>query len=49
MQIEVRDVGLICGSGRSLEDSIITIVTYSSILAWRILWAEEPGRLQSTE
>ena len=21
--------------------------TYSSILAWRILWAEEPGRLQS--
>ena len=21
--------------------------TYSSILAWRILWTEEPGRLQS--
>ena len=21
--------------------------THSSILAWRILWAEEPGRLQS--
>ena len=23
------------------------IVTYSSILAWRMLWTEEPGRLQS--
>ena len=24
-----------------------TVVTYSSILAWRIPWTEEPGRLQS--
>ena len=24
------------------------IVTHSSILAWKIPWAEEPGRLQST-
>ena len=24
------------------------MATHSSILAWRILWAEEPGRLQST-
>ena len=23
--------------------------THSSILAWRILWTEEPGRLQSME
>ena len=23
------------------------MVTHSSILAWRISWAEEPGRLQS--
>ena len=22
------------------------MATYSSILAWRILWTEEPGRLQ---
>ena len=22
--------------------------THSSILAWKILWTEEPGRLQST-
>ena len=22
------------------------MVTYSSILAWRVLWREEPGRLQ---
>ena len=24
------------------------MATHSSILAWRIPWAEEPGRLQST-
>ena len=32
------------GSGRSLEEGM---VTHSSILAWRIPWTEEPGRLQS--
>ena len=25
------------------------MATHSSILAWRISWAEEPGRLQSKE
>ena len=25
------------------------MVTHSSILAWRIPWTEEPGRLQSME
>ena len=25
------------------------LATHSSILAWRIPWAEEPGRLQSME
>ena len=25
------------------------IATHSSILAWEILWTEEPGELQSTE
>jgi len=29
----------------SLEEDM---ATYSSILAWRIPWIEEPGRLQST-
>ena len=24
------------------------MTTHSSILAWKILWTEEPGRLQST-
>ena len=24
------------------------MVTHSSTLAWKILWTEEPGRLQST-
>ena len=25
------------------------VATHSSILAWKILWIEEPGRLQSME
>ena len=25
------------------------MATHSSILAWRILWTEDPGRLQSVE
>ena len=30
------------------EDSLEKeMATHSSILAWRILWTEEPGRLQS--
>ena len=32
----------------SLEDPLEEeMATYSSILAWKILWREEPGRLQS--
>ena len=32
----------------SLEDPLEKeMATHSSILAWRILWTEEPGRLQS--
>ena len=38
------DPGLILGSGGSLEKGMST---HSSILAWRILWTGEPGRLQS--
>ena len=38
------DLGLIPGSGRSLEKGL---VTHASILAWRIPWTEEPGGLQS--
>ena len=30
--------------GRSLEEGM---ATHSSILAWRIPWTKEPGRLQS--
>ena len=41
---DIRDVGSIPGSGRSLEEGM---VTNSRILAWRILWTEEPGGLQS--
>ena len=38
------DPGSILGSGRSLEKEM---ATHSSILAWKIPWTEEPGRLQS--
>ena len=37
---DVRDMGSIPGSGRSLEKGM---ATHSSILAWRIPWTEEPG------
>ena len=40
---DVRDTGLIPGSKNTLEEGT---VTHSSILAWRIRWTEEPGRLQ---
>ena len=36
------DPGLISGSGRYLKKEMATL---SSILAWRIPWTEEPGRL----
>ena len=41
---DIRDIGLIPGSEDPLEEDM---ATYSSILAWRIPWTEEPGRLQS--
>ena len=41
---DIRDADLISGSGRSPG---VGHVTYCSILAWRIPWTEEPGRLQS--
>ena len=47
---DIRDAGLIPGLGRSLgcEDLLEEgIATHSSIFAWRILWTEEPRRLQS--
>ena len=41
---DIRDVGLIPGLGRSLEEEM---ATHSSIRAWRIPWTGEPGGLQS--
>ena len=38
------DLGSIPGLGTSLEKEM---ATHSSILAWRIPWTEESGRLQS--
>ena len=43
---DVRDSGSVPGLGRSLEEGM---ETHSSILAWRIPWAEEPGGLQPME
>ena len=34
----------VAGSGKSLEEEM---ATHSSILAWKIPWAEKPGKLQS--
>ena len=38
-----EDPGLITGSGRSPGEEN---ATHSSILAWKIPWTEDPGRLQ---
>ena len=40
----VGDPGSIPGLGRSLEKEM---ATHSSTLVWKIVWMEEPGRLQS--
>ena len=40
---DTRDTGLIPGSEDPLEEGM---ATHSSILAWRISWIEEPGRLR---
>ena len=39
---DVRDVGLIPGSGRSLGGGHGSLLQY---FAWRIPWTEEPGGL----
>ena len=41
---DLRDAGSIPGPGRALEEEV---AAHSSTLAWRILWTEEPGGLQS--
>ena len=41
---DTGDEGLILGSGKSLKEEM---ATHSSILAWKILWTEEPDGLQS--
>lgn len=41
---DIRDMGFIPGSRRSPEEGG---QTHSSILVWRIMWTEVPGRVQS--
>ena len=43
---EAGDTCLILGREDALEEEM---ATHSSMLAWRIPWTEEPGRLQSME
>ena len=38
-----RDAASIPGLGRSLEKEM---ATHSNVVAWEILWTEEPGELQ---
>ena len=40
---DLRESGLIPGQEDPLEEGR---ATHSSILAWKITWTEEPGRLQ---
>ena len=42
---DMRDMGSIPGSGRSLEEGM---ATPSNVLAWRVPGTEEPGGLRST-
>ena len=43
---DIRDITLVQSLGQ--EDLLEKgMATHSSILAWRILWTEEPGRIQS--
>ena len=44
---DIGDVGSIPGFGRSPGEG--GMAAHSSVLAWRIQWIEEPGRLQSME
>ena len=44
--INARDVGSVLGLENPLQEEI---ATHSSILAEKIPWTEEPGRLQSME
>ena len=41
---DIRDLGSIPGLGRSPGEGM---AIHSSILAWRIPWPEDPGRLYS--
>ena len=41
---DARDLGSIPGLGKSPGEEM---ATHSSILAWKIPWTEDPGRLSS--
>ena len=43
---DIRDTGSILGQEAPLEKEM---ATHSSILAWKVPWTEEHGRLQSVE
>ena len=43
----VRDVGSIPGQEDPLEEEMVAHYSTGKIVAWRIPWTEESGRLQS--
>jgi len=47
LSASVGDMGFIPGSGRSPAEGNYQRKFHSGILACKILWTEEPGRLQS--
>jgi len=44
MQVDVRDTGSVPASEDPLEEGT---AAHSSVIAWRIPWTEDLGRLQS--
>ena len=48
-QGKAGDVGSVPASERSLRGGNGKPLHFPSILAWKIIWTEKPGRLQSTD
>ena len=48
-QAKAGDVGSVPESGRSPGEGNGDPLRFPSILAWKIVWTEKPGRLQFTE
>ena len=45
--LPMQEMREMCVQSLDQEDPLEEMATHSSVLAWRILWTEEPGGLQS--